>query len=76
MMREWLADYSALFHRCYLPLFDSVYVPLRFVVGSAAAYWLADVLLEALRWLLLEPLAFWLAEDVIRARWASDDSAL
>lgn len=66
---ELVADWSDLLHRYYVPVFDAVYVPLRRVFGHGVAYFVADVLLGAAMILLLEPVAWWLAKDVIRARW-------
>jgi len=72
MIKGWLADYSHWVMWLYVPVFDGMYVPLRAVFGHAVAYWVADVFAESLRWLSLEPVAFWIAEDVIRARWAAE----
>lgn len=66
---ELVADWFDLLHRCYVPVFDAVYVPLRRVFGHGVAHFVADVLLGAAMILLLEPVAWWLAKDVIRARW-------
>ena len=72
MIKGLLADYSGWIMRLHCPVFDGVFVPLRSVMPSLAAYWLADLIVESVRYLSLEPVAFWLAEDVIRARWAAD----
>lgn len=73
MIKGWLADYSEFVMWCYCPVFDGMYVPLRWLAGPSLALWVSDVLIDVFRWLLLEPVAFWLAEDVIRSRWASED---
>lgn len=72
MMRELLADYSHWVMSLDGPAHDAIYVPLRAIAGHAVAYWVADVLTIAARYLVLEPVAFWVAEDVIRARWADE----
>lgn len=73
MIKGWLADYSEFVWRCYCPVSDGMYVPLRWLFGHSVAWWVSDVLIDVFRWLLLEPVVFWLAEDVIRSRWAAED---
>lgn len=72
MIKGWLADYSGWVMRLHCPVFDGVFVPLQVVMPASAAYWVADVLVEAVRYLSLEPVAFWVAEDVIRSRWSDE----
>lgn len=75
MIERIAAAWSLLVMRGYVPLNDAVYVPVRWVAGHRVAWFVADVVVDSCRWLLLEPVAFWIGEDVIRARWALEDSA-
>jgi hypothetical protein len=72
MFKGFLADYQAFVMSLDCPFFDAVYLPLRRVFGHSFAYWVADVFTTSARYFLLEHLAFWLAEDVIRARWSEE----
>jgi len=69
---DLLADWSVMLGRWHQPFFDSIYAPLRKAFGHGPAYFVADVLVSAVMWLLLEPLSWWIAQDVIRARWDND----